>query len=369
MRRHSFYASGFSWYELQNQTWRGRRFWTVIPLCREYTLFLESNPNPELLEQFLEEKKLDQSLKFRSWKFLTKMDLKLQFHHLMKENGHPMLWFPERRVGSWMKFIFPKPNSDQVQNYSLNFKNLMEENLVWHSRRLAFRKLVQPMFKKVQLATRKPVRTPSALLQPSVFVHTKNHSYDQEELESYACQIFVWRSSVNSGFEMVTRMVRHYDQDERQSDAALHWDAIRPVLLKAFAEHGARDFSDQQWRRLIHEGSSKTRFEFCEDSQHSLDFFRALQGHSGGIPTDPELMGYVLIPHNWKEYIYHRGCSFSIQSILESGLILGGKESHKGRQTIFFTPLNPFGWRSWRRRTPWWLHRFSKSVTPQSLET
>ena len=53
--------------------------------------------------------------------------------------------------------------------------------------------------------------------------------------------------------------------------------------------------------------------------------------------------GYILIPYNWKEYIFHRGCSFSIQSILENGLIPGGKESKGGRQTIFFTPLNPFG--------------------------
>ena len=67
--------------------------------------------------------------------------------------------------------------------------------------------------------------------------------------------------------KMVTRMVRHYDQDERQSDASLHWDAIWPVLLKAFAKHGARDFSDEHWLRLIHEGSSKTRFEYCEDSK------------------------------------------------------------------------------------------------------
>ena len=33
--------------------------------------------------------------------------------------------------------------------------------------------------------------------------------------------------------KMVTRMVRHYDEDERQSDASMHWDTIRPVLLKA----------------------------------------------------------------------------------------------------------------------------------------
>ena len=40
---------------------------------------------------------------------------------------------------------------------------------------------------------------------------------------------------------MVTRMVRHYDHYERQSDASKHWDTIRSVLLKAFSKHGARD--------------------------------------------------------------------------------------------------------------------------------
>ena len=93
--------------------------------------------------------------------------------------------------------------------------------------------------------------------------------------------------------KMVTRLARHYDQDERQSDAAVHWDTMRSVLLKAFAKHGARDFSEKLWLRLIHEGSSKTRVEYCEDSKISLAYFRAIQGHSGGIPIDPQLMGCV----------------------------------------------------------------------------
>ena len=59
--------------------------------------------------------------------------------------------------------------------------------------------------------------------------------------------------------------MRHYDQDARQRDAALHWDAMELVLLKAFAKQGARDFSDQEWRRLNHQGSSKTRFEYWND--------------------------------------------------------------------------------------------------------
>ena len=142
---------------------------------------------------------------------------------------------------------------------------------------------------------------------------------------------------------MFTRLVRRYDQEERQSDAAVHWDTIRRKLLKAFAKQGARDFSEEDWLRLIHEGSSKTRFECCEDSQNSLTYFRATQGHSGGITIAPELMEHIVIPYHWKEFLFHRSCSFSIQSILENGLNAGGKQNREGRPTIFFTPLNPFG--------------------------
>ena len=120
---------------------------------------------------------------------------------------------------------------------------------------------------------------------------------------------------------------------------ALHWDTIRLVPQKALAKQGPRDFSDKHWRRLVHQGSSKTRFECCEDSKNSLAYFRAIQVHSGGITIDPELMGHLLIPYKLKEYIFHRGCSFSIQSILEKDSF---QVERKGREA-FFTPLNPFG--------------------------
>ena len=106
--------------------------------------------------------------------------------------------------------------------------------------------------------------------------------------------------------KMVARLVRHYDQDERQPDAAIHWEAMKPVLLKAFEKQGARDFSDEEWLRLVHEGCSKTRFEFCKDFKNSLAYFRAIQGHSGGITIDPELMGHILTRYKWKEYHFHR---------------------------------------------------------------
>ena len=69
---------------------------------------------------------------------------------------------------------------------------------------------------------------------------------------------------------MVTRLMRHYDQEERQSDAAIHWDTIRPILLKAFANKGAQGFSDEDWLQFIHQGGSKTGFEYCKDSEKFL---------------------------------------------------------------------------------------------------
>ena len=47
--------------------------------------------------------------------------------------------------------------------------------------------------------------------------------------------------------KMVTKLVRHVDQDERQTDVAEHCDSIRPVLLRALADKRAHEFSEQEW--------------------------------------------------------------------------------------------------------------------------
>ena len=41
------------------------------------------------------------------------------------------------------------------------------------------------------------------------------------------------------------------------------------------------------------------------------------------------------------EYIYHIGCAVNLHSIRNSGLIPGGQKSSRGRQTVFFTAVNP----------------------------
>ena len=134
---------------------------------------------------------------------------------------------------------------------------------------------------------------------------------------------------------MVTRMVRHHDQDERQSDAALHWDTRRPVLPKAFAKHGARDLPEKHWLRLIHEESSKTRFEYCEDSENSFGF-----------------------PTFGKSIIFTGVVVFSVQSILENGLIRG-EEGKRQRTRHHLTLLVEIP----TKKNPVMITQFFKTLT------
>ena len=130
---------------------------------------------------------------------------------------------------------------------------------------------------------------------------------------------------------------------DMEDDGSRGWDSIKSVLERKFASEGARDFSDEAWLQKIFEGSTKKRIEFCKDKDGFLCYLRAIQGDSGCIPIESELMGYVFIPRNLKRNIFQRGLSWNYQSVLAHGLIPGGKEKDKDRQAVFLTPTNPFG--------------------------
>ena len=62
---------------------------------------------------------------------------------------------------------------------------------------------------------------------------------------------------------LVTTMLRHFDQEERQTDGSRYWDSIKSVLVRRFAQQGARDFDDEACLQMIFEGSTKRRIVFC----------------------------------------------------------------------------------------------------------
>ena len=140
----------------------------------------------------------------------------------------------------------------------------------------------------------------------------------------------------------VTEMVRHHDQDERETDGARHWDGVLSVLKGKFRNQMEKEFTDEDWLHCLYLRSIKTRFEICEDENGEIRYIRAIQGHSGGMIISPRLMNYVMIPYEWKRFIYHVGRARDENSSAEIGLVAGATERKEGRQTIFFTPLDPF---------------------------
>ena len=77
-------------------------------------------------------------------------------------------------------------------------------------------------------------------------------------------------------------------------------------------------------------GGNKKRFYYCTDpSGQEILYLRALQSHSGRNLIDPSLQDNILNPNNFFEYIYLVGCAINLHSIINLGLIPGGKIEQK----------------------------------------
>ena len=93
---------------------------------------------------------------------------------------------------------------------------------------------------------------------------------------------------------------------------------------------------------MVGGGGNKKGFQKCTDSSgQEIPYLRALQVHSRRNSIDPTLQDNGLIPDNFFECIYHIGCAMNLHSITNSGLIAGGQNSSKERQTVFLSAVNP----------------------------
>ena len=138
----------------------------------------------------------------------------------------------------------------------------------------------------------------------------------------------------------LSTLVRHGEL-LREEDGAIEFWWLKYDLHNKFEY--SQNWSDGMWKsRMAEGGDNETRFQYCTDpSGQEILYLRALQGHSGRNPIDPSSQDNVLIPNNFFECIYHMGCAISVHSITISGLIAGGQNSSRDRQTVFFTAVNP----------------------------
>ena len=98
------------------------------------------------------------------------------------------------------------------------------------------------------------------------------------------------------------------------------------------------------WMSILAKGGgAKKRFQYCLNSYSSrhISYLIAIQGHFGGIAVDPELQDNVLLPKGFTEYIFHVGNASELNSTIGNGLIPEEKSLKRGRQSVFFTTVNP----------------------------
>ena len=123
----------------------------------------------------------------------------------------------------------------------------------------------------------------------------------------------------------------------REEDGAIEFWRLKDDLRNDFLH--SQHWSDVKWKRsMARGGGNKKTFEYCIDSSGEILYLRALQGHSGRNPIDPTLQDNVSIPDKFFKCI---GCAISLHSIINNGLILGGQNSSRKRQTVFFLPVDP----------------------------
>ena len=147
--------------------------------------------------------------------------------------------------------------------------------------------------------------------------------------------ILSWRVS-----KIMTKMLRHHGLHQKD-DGAIDWNSLLPMSCRVFENENARRWSTTEWLDLLHQGSDKKRFQYCLNSHGLIIYMRAIQGHSGGIKVDLALLDNVEILYGWSEYFHHVGCSPYAHSILQSGLIVAGKDAKRDDKQYYSPPWTP----------------------------
>ena len=127
----------------------------------------------------------------------------------------------------------------------------------------------------------------------------------------------------------MVRLLRHDQHIPRETDGAVKFEDIVEEFNKTKKKkfEGASQWSLKDWISILaREGEPRKRFQCClnPNSPRHISYFRAIQGHSGGIAIDPELQDTVLLPKGFTKYTYHVGNVSEVHSVIRSGLIPEG---------------------------------------------
>ena len=140
----------------------------------------------------------------------------------------------------------------------------------------------------------------------------------------------------------MTGLLRRDHTVPREEDGAVEFRILASMFHSKFTS--SPYWTIRTWLNYLQRGGgAKKRYQYCVDpcSADTIFYLRAIQGHSGGKQIDPTLHENMWLPSDFAEHIYHGGSSHELHSIIESGLIPGGKDVQQKRHAVFFTAVNP----------------------------
>ena len=155
----------------------------------------------------------------------------------------------------------------------------------------------------------------------------------------HGVEIRIWSLSEDNTHsrDRISQRSNKFVMDSNNNDTEVPEDLPEEQALQPQTTY----WSDDRWKAcLVAGGGAKSRYQYCTDISGTIVYFRALQGHSGRNLIDLSLQDNVVIQRRFFHHIYHIGCAFNLLSIINNGLIPGGRNSSK-RQTVFFLPIDP----------------------------
>ena len=199
---------------------------------------------------------MDQLSRCASYNFLATMDLSLKFHLRLDQKRTSWVVICRGKNRFVDELHIPDPR------HNLTSSELLSEQ--------AIAKQDEPCSTQMKQSSIEETRADSVKTFSDSVLYERKCTCEKKRWKSILAYLsFKGRPLSTAISKLAMRLVRHYDQDERETDGAVHWSTICPKLLRAFGDQGARESSENDWIQHMYEGSNKTRFEYCENSKNS----------------------------------------------------------------------------------------------------
>ena len=126
--------------------------------------------------------------------------------------------------------------------------------------------------------------------------------------------------------KFMIRLLRHDDSVHREHDGAVRFDDLADLFKSRFA--GTSHWSIEAWFSFLAKGGGpKKRFQYCLNPNSSKHFLFSKQSRD-----IQEVL--LLILHCFTEYIHHIGNAHDMHSIIQVGLIPGGRSLKRDRRVL-----------------------------------